>query len=548
MAQPLALCRPSPFWGAPSSQSPSLSARCARVPRGAGVSRLSAMRAPSAVAARRCVVVTVAPRERAPAPPCSTNHSSLPSRTPASAGAGAVDAGAEALEIEAAVAVLAEAARSKQVKGEAVFAALRRLETRKVGAEESKAWLAALGGAASPGHMWQLVFTAGSGEVSVRGGGCVRGWWRHGVLQPHQFPHAMCHMPSLPLLMPCAPPCAPSVPSAPGAGAQGGQGRGGHRVILPHPCHPTLRCDTAPHTPSPSLPITRLSPCTPPISLHLLPPLKLHVPSTIPATPSPFPPFLSSLSPPLPSSPLPSPLLPLSSLPPLFPAPILFSPLSPHQAMEIENGVFLGPVGYVTFQGTPPPSHIFLSFPIPSIPLPSSLSPPGDGDRERGVPGSGGLPHLSGPHGLHCSPPRLHLPHTHPQARPAAALPGQPAALPALPLPPAHLPLSLLPPLSASCTPSSLACLLPVLSTRLKSHPLHLPNPPIPLLHTRHPVGTWQWGIGKEEDKGRVPGEGKAGSKDPFFTWFYVDDRIAAARGRGGGAAFWVRYTGPYKQ
>ncbi|CAI5529097.1 unnamed protein product [Closterium sp. Naga37s-1] len=261
MAQPLALCRPSPFWGAPSSQSPSLSARCARVPRGAGVSRLSAMRAPSAVAARRCVVVT------------------------ASAGAGAVDAGAEAVEIEAAVAVLAEAARSKQVKGEAVFAALRRLETRKVGAEESKAWLAALGGAASPGHMWQLVFTAGSGEVRKA--------------------------------------------------AKGGEGTGSY-----FPIPAIQRFDAT--------------------------------------------------------------------------------------AMEIENGVFLGPVGYLTFQG---------------------------------------------PMGF---------------------------------------------------TARRLAFTFHTLTLKLG------PLPP------------FQWGIGKEEDKGRVPGEGKAGSKDPFFTWFYVDDHIAAARGRGGGAAFWV--------
>ncbi|CAI7799040.1 unnamed protein product [Closterium sp. NIES-54] len=218
------------------------------------------MRAPSAVAARRCVVVT------------------------ASAGAGAVDAGAEALEIEAAVAVLAEAARSKQVKGEAVFAALRRLETRKVGAEESKAWLAALGGAASPGHMWQLVFTAGSGEVRKA--------------------------------------------------AKGGEGTGSY-----FPIPAIQRFDAT--------------------------------------------------------------------------------------AMEIENGVFLGPVGYLTFQG---------------------------------------------PMGF---------------------------------------------------TARRLAFTFHTLTLKLG------PLPP------------FQWGIGKEEDKGRVPGEGKAGSKDPFFTWFYVDDRIAAARGRGGGAAFW---------
>ena len=57
-----------------------------------------------------------------------------------------------------------------------------------------------------------------------------------------------------------------------------------------------------------------------------------------------------------------------------------------------------------------------------------------------------------------------------------------------------------------------------------------------------------QFSIGKEEDKGRVPGEGKAGSKDPFFIFFYADDGIIAARGRGGGSAFWTRYEGMYKQ
>lgn len=30
-------------------------------------------------------------------------------------------------------------------------------------------------------------------------------------------------------------------------------------------------------------------------------------------------------------------------------------------------------------------------------------------------------------------------------------------------------------------------------------------------------------------------------TKDPFFIWFYVDEEIAVARGRGGGTAFWCR-------
>ncbi|KAJ0989135.1 hypothetical protein J5N97_007491 [Dioscorea zingiberensis] len=31
------------------------------------------------------------------------------------------------------------------------------------------------------------------------------------------------------------------------------------------------------------------------------------------------------------------------------------------------------------------------------------------------------------------------------------------------------------------------------------------------------------------------------GTKDPFFIWFYVDEEIAVAQGRGGGIAFWCR-------
>lgn len=31
------------------------------------------------------------------------------------------------------------------------------------------------------------------------------------------------------------------------------------------------------------------------------------------------------------------------------------------------------------------------------------------------------------------------------------------------------------------------------------------------------------------------------GTKDPFFIWFYVDEEIAVAQGRGGGVAFWCR-------
>lgn len=40
--------------------------------------------------------------------------------------------------------------------------------------------------------------------------------------------------------------------------------------------------------------------------------------------------------------------------------------------------------------------------------------------------------------------------------------------------------------------------------------------------------------LGQKED--RLPS-----TKDPFFTWFYVDEELAVARGRSGGTAFWCR-------
>ncbi|XP_008811784.2 uncharacterized protein LOC103722863 [Phoenix dactylifera] len=36
-------------------------------------------------------------------------------------------------------------------------------------------------------------------------------------------------------------------------------------------------------------------------------------------------------------------------------------------------------------------------------------------------------------------------------------------------------------------------------------------------------------------------GEREPSTKDPFFIWFYVDEEIAVAQGRGGGIAFWCR-------
>lgn len=42
--------------------------------------------------------------------------------------------------------------------------------------------------------------------------------------------------------------------------------------------------------------------------------------------------------------------------------------------------------------------------------------------------------------------------------------------------------------------------------------------------------------IGKKEDEGRTPA-----NSDPFFIWFYADDEIIVAKGRGGGLAYWCR-------
>ncbi|KAK1564421.1 hypothetical protein Q3G72_002878 [Acer saccharum] len=48
-------------------------------------------------------------------------------------------------------------------------------------------------------------------------------------------------------------------------------------------------------------------------------------------------------------------------------------------------------------------------------------------------------------------------------------------------------------------------------------------------------------GLGQKEDR-------EPSTKDPFFIWFYIDEEIAVARGRGGGTAFWCqchRVTSP---
>ncbi|GLJ14218.1 hypothetical protein SUGI_0228250 [Cryptomeria japonica] len=50
------------------------------------------------------------------------------------------------------------------------------------------------------------------------------------------------------------------------------------------------------------------------------------------------------------------------------------------------------------------------------------------------------------------------------------------------------------------------------------------------------PLGPIKINLAKEEDKNRIPV-----TKDPFFIWFYVDEEIAVAQGRGGGTALWCR-------
>lgn len=52
------------------------------------------------------------------------------------------------------------------------------------------------------------------------------------------------------------------------------------------------------------------------------------------------------------------------------------------------------------------------------------------------------------------------------------------------------------------------------------------------------PLGSLKINLAKEKDKGRTPT-----TKDPFFIWFYIDEEIAVAQGRGGGTAFWCRCT-----
>ncbi|KAJ6819884.1 uncharacterized protein M6B38_401760 [Iris pallida] len=47
------------------------------------------------------------------------------------------------------------------------------------------------------------------------------------------------------------------------------------------------------------------------------------------------------------------------------------------------------------------------------------------------------------------------------------------------------------------------------------------------------PFGPLQISLGGED---REPN-----TKDPFFIWFYIDEEIAVAQGRGGGIAFWCR-------
>ncbi|KAL6848278.1 hypothetical protein ACP4OV_022406 [Aristida adscensionis] len=49
------------------------------------------------------------------------------------------------------------------------------------------------------------------------------------------------------------------------------------------------------------------------------------------------------------------------------------------------------------------------------------------------------------------------------------------------------------------------------------------------------PFAPLEIGFGSGDD-GREPS-----TKDPFFVWFYIDEEIAVAQGRGGGVAYWCR-------
>uniref|UniRef100_A0A7N0T7S0 Microbial collagenase n=1 Tax=Kalanchoe fedtschenkoi TaxID=63787 RepID=A0A7N0T7S0_KALFE len=51
---------------------------------------------------------------------------------------------------------------------------------------------------------------------------------------------------------------------------------------------------------------------------------------------------------------------------------------------------------------------------------------------------------------------------------------------------------------------------------------------------TLGPLQTFEISLRQNEDK-------EPTTKDPFFIWFYVDEEIAVAKGRGGGTAFWCR-------
>ncbi|KAJ8430606.1 hypothetical protein Cgig2_021568 [Carnegiea gigantea] len=48
------------------------------------------------------------------------------------------------------------------------------------------------------------------------------------------------------------------------------------------------------------------------------------------------------------------------------------------------------------------------------------------------------------------------------------------------------------------------------------------------------PFNPLEISLGNKDDR-------EPSTKDPFFIWFYVDEEIAVARGRGGGTAFWCR-------
>ena len=72
-------------------------------------------------------------------------------------------------------------------------------------------------------------------------------------------------------------------------------------------------------------------------------------------------------------------------------------------------------------------------------------------------------------------------------------------------------------------------------AARRVPHALRAPCRPLPPLTPPLPPPT--------PTPGRARSTFKRAKDSPFFVFFYVDDEVCAARGRGGGVAFWARTT-----